>query len=588
MKGGDLTPSPRPQVDVDAEPTRRAIRRDLLLLAVLALVVYLPGIGSRDLWNPDEPRYAQVAREMLERGTAEGFFVPHLSGALYTQKPPLLFWSMAAISAPFGDVSEITARLPSLLAVIAAILAVYRLGLLFYGRRAAWLAALVFGSCYKINWQGHVGQIDMLLTALVAWSVYFWASGYVRKEPQRYWLYFVFAGLATLAKGPVGLLPSLLSISIFLAWRDRAGLREMPFVRGLLLWAGVVLAWLGPALYWGGEIYRHEILFKQNVTRYVDPWHHYQPPYYYLGVLPIDFMPWTLLAPAALIAGYRLLRGAQRERYVFLTVWVITTLVFFSLSPAKRTVYILTLYPAMALLTGAGLDLLARRAADAKPVLSRLWLRIPAAALAVLLALVGIAMMVIGPSRKEVAMVGADLPYLLGGCLLLVAAALGWGARALWRGEIEKFVAFKAGAFALFFVFAWLVAVPRLDGVKSARALSATLLQVAAPDEPYVIYPNLDATFLFYSRKFVAMDLQESPDLLRDFAARPERVWVLTERDDWKKLEDKPALFEVARDADERGGYLLMTNRPPAAAASTAVTPSPVATPSPPKAAASP
>lgn len=563
----NVAPSPPPQeTSTEPPPARRQIRRDLLLLALLALLVYLPGIGSRDLWNPDEPRYAQVAREMLERGTVEGFAVPHLNGELYTQKPPLLFWSIAALSAPFGDVSEISARLPSLLAAIAAILAVYRLGLLFYGRRVGWLSAVIFGTCYKINWQGHVGQIDMLLTALVAWSVYFWASGYLGKEKRRYWLYFVFAGLATLAKGPVGLLPPLIAICAFLAWRDRAGLRELPFFRGLLLWAGVVLAWLGPALYWGGEIYRHEILFKQNVTRYVDPWHHYQPPYYFLGVLPVDFLPWSLVAPAALFAGYRLLRGAQRERWLFLLVWVITTLVFFSLSPAKRTVYILPLYPAMAILTGAGLELLARHAAAAKPVISRLWLRVPAAALAAVVALAGLAVLVAGPSRPEVAMVGADLPYLLGACFLLTAAGLGWAARELWRGQIEKFVVLKAGVFALFLVFAWLVLVPRLDPVKSARAMSATLLREAAPGEPYVIYPNLDATFLFYSRKYVELDLLESADKLRAFAARPDRVWVLTERDDWAALDDKPKLYEVARDADERGGYLLMTNRPPAAA----------------------
>ena len=552
---------PDPSFSAETPIARRDLRRDLLLLALLALAFYLPGIGSRDLWNPDEPRYAQVAREMLQTGTLEGFMVPHLNGQLYTQKPPLLFWSMAAVSAPFGDVSETTARIPSLLAAIAAILGVYRIGLLFFGRQAAWLGALVYGSCSKINWQGHVGQIDMLLSALVVWSVFFWAAGYTGKKPRLYWLYFVFAGLATMAKGPVGLLPPLLSIVIFLAWRDRQGLRELPIFRGLLLWAGVVLLWLGPALHWGGEIYRHEILFKQNVTRYVDPWHHYQPPYYYLGVLPGDFMPWTLLVPAALLAAWRLLRGEQRQRWFFLVVWVLTTLVFFSISPAKRTVYILTLYPAMALLTGVGLDLLARRAADIVPALSPRWLRLPAAGFTALVALAGIAVYVAGPSRKEVPVLGEDLPFILGSCLLIFAAGLAWACRELWRGQIEKFVTIKAGAFALFMLLAWTLVLPRLDAVKSARGLSQKLVQLAQQDEPYGIYPRLDATLLFYSRRF-AVEL-DSPEKLHEFAQRPGRVFVLAERDDWAKLEVKPKLIELDRDQDEKEGYLLLTNELP-------------------------
>ncbi len=416
---------------------------------------------------------------------------------LHPEAAAALLVDGGGLSLPFGDVTETSARVPSLLAAIAAILAVYRLGLLFYGRRAAWLAALVFGTCTKINWQGHVGQIDMLLTALVVWSVYFWASGYVLEGAAALLALLRVRRPRHPGQGPVGLLPPLL------VDRDLPRLARPPGparVSGLARPAALGrggAAWLGPALYWGGELYQREILFKQNVTRYVDPWHHYQPPWYYLGVLPGDFLPWTLLVPAALLAAWRLSAARSGNAVFFLLVWVLTTLVFFSLSPAKRTVYILTLYPAMALLTGAGLDLLARRAAEIQPALSRWWLRLPALALPLLLALAGIAALILGPARKEAALLGADLPYLLGGALLAAAALLAWAARELWRGRVEKFVTIEAAAFALFLVFAWSVVIPRLDPVKSARGLSQKLLEVAAPGEPYGIYPRLDATLLF-------------------------------------------------------------------------------------------
>lgn len=84
-------------------------RRDELLLAALALAVFLPGIAARDLWNPDEPRYAEVAREMLERGD---WLVPHLNGQVYSEKPPLQLWAIAAFGLLRGEVDVVAARLP--------------------------------------------------------------------------------------------------------------------------------------------------------------------------------------------------------------------------------------------------------------------------------------------------------------------------------------------------------------------------------------------------------------------------------------------------------------------------------------------
>jgi 4-amino-4-deoxy-L-arabinose transferase-like glycosyltransferase len=78
-------------------------RGERLLLVLLGLAIFLPGIGSRDLWNPDEPRYAEVAREMRARGD---WFVPHLNGRIYSEKPPLHFWAIAAASTLTGGVTR--------------------------------------------------------------------------------------------------------------------------------------------------------------------------------------------------------------------------------------------------------------------------------------------------------------------------------------------------------------------------------------------------------------------------------------------------------------------------------------------------
>jgi 4-amino-4-deoxy-L-arabinose transferase-like glycosyltransferase len=146
-------------------------RRDTLLLVLAGTLLFLPGVGSRDLWNPDEPRYAEIAREMLSSGE---YWVPHLNGEVYTQKPPLQFWAMAVAGKLTGDLDESAARLPAVLSAIAALVLVQRLGRRLFGARAAWIAAAAFATGTKILWQGRIGQIDMLLVALVAAAMWFW------------------------------------------------------------------------------------------------------------------------------------------------------------------------------------------------------------------------------------------------------------------------------------------------------------------------------------------------------------------------------------------------------------------------------
>ncbi|HEY4563704.1 MAG TPA: glycosyltransferase family 39 protein, partial [Thermoanaerobaculia bacterium] len=332
-------------------------RRDLLILALLGALSYLPALSLRDLWNPDEARYAEVAREMRELGH---WAVPHLNGQTYSQKPPLFFWSIAAAGELTRGIDETSARLPSALSAIGALLLVYLMGERFFGRRAAWLAAAAFGTCFKVIWQARFGQIDMFLTALVTLGVWCWVRGYTEKRPGFYWGFFLAAGLATMAKGPVGLLPPLLAILAFL-WitGDREEIRRLRIGRGLLLWAAVMLAWLVPAGLEAGPDYLRQIVFRQTVTRYATPWHHFAPPWFYLTVIPGDFFPWSFLLPTAIVVGWKRRAGRLRAGFLFALCWVVVTLVFFSISSAKRSVYILTMYPAMALLVGAGLDLAA-------------------------------------------------------------------------------------------------------------------------------------------------------------------------------------------------------------------------------------
>ena len=194
------------------------------------------------------------------------------------------------------------------------------------------------------------------------------------------------------------------------------------------------------------------------------------------------------------------------------------TLIFFSVSPAKRTVYTLTMYPALALIVGAGMD----RFAALWPRFRRgfVW---PLGALAVLAA-IGVFLIPRQLERRaaELAPLGPDLGAWAIAAIALMAAlacTLAIGAILLHRGRIAAAVAALGsgmGALALVAVFAIL---PRFDAIKSARALSRELVARAAPDEPYAFYPRLDATFLFYSERFAATS-RESMRSRRSWRAR--------------------------------------------------------------------
>ncbi|HYN22020.1 MAG TPA: glycosyltransferase family 39 protein [Thermoanaerobaculia bacterium] len=522
------------------------VRRDLAVLVLLGAVLFFPGLGRRDLWNPDEARYAEVAREMRDSGS---YAIPRLNGNVYTQKPPLLFWLILAFS--WGEVGEISARIPSALSAIGATVLVFLLGERLFNRRAAWIAAGAFATCFKVLWQGRFGQIDMLLTFLVALGVWFWVRGYTEGRPGLYPLFFVATGLATLAKGPAGFLPPLLSILVFLAiTKDWQELRRLRLWLGVLIWAAVVLAWLIPAGLAGGREYLDQIVLRQNVTRYADPWHHFQPWYYYLTVIPADFFPWSFLLPTALVAGWKRLRVGEHKGTLFALCWMLVTVVFFSLSPAKRTVYILTMYPAMALLVGAALDQLAQSK-------SRRWVIWPLALLAAVVLLATIALPLAGRGREEAIPLGGDrFIWQVTLALIPVLAGVLYALWQAWRGDIPRIAVGLAGGMSVLALTAALFLIPKFDTVKSARALSRELLVRIKPGDTYGIYPRLDSTFLFYTRRF-AVEL-DSREKLIEYASRPGRIWVLAQRDDLAKLDEPPPLEPVASDQDIREGYVLL------------------------------
>ncbi len=549
-----------------------------LALAAAAAAVLLPGIGSRDLWNPDEPRYAEVAREMLlEPRAIEHFLVPRLNGERYDHKPPLHFWNVALFGALRGGVDEVAVRLPSLLAGIGSVLVVFALAGRLFDRRTAWLAAPIFLTSALVMWNGRVGQIDMTLTVLELLAILIWARArsWAPDDPAQgppgsrlaHLLFFACLALATLAKGPVGLIVPLLAVVAYLTFeRDRAGLADLRAGRGLLLWAAIVLAWLGPAVWIAGRSYLEALVLDQTVSRYAEATWHPRPWHYYFRTLPGTFAPWTLLAPVTVFAAYRVSQRAPagREAHAvrFLLIWIASTFVFFSLSGGKRTVYLLALAAPLALLVARGV----RAIQDDWPRYRTAFL-VSAATLPLLFIAVAAAAPAAAGDLPEGSIPAGAIAWLQAVAALPAAA----GAVGLYLAARRRRPDLLIVCVAISLGFAMSTAAVQLlplgDAFKSARALSSDLTRWARPDEPYAIYPVPDAAFLFYTRRF-AVDLhggtlahdEGDEEALRRYVARTDRpIWLLIERDNLEALDPPLDLVEVGRDHDPLQGHVLLT-----------------------------
>ena len=458
-------------------------RRALWLAA--ALLLYALPLGTRDLWNPDEPRYARVAQEMRLSGQ---YLIPHLNGEVYAEKPPGFFWLILACS-PFG-VTAWSARLPSVLAAVGTLLLTYRLGTRLGGAATGGWAAVVLGSALKFCWQSSWGQSDMVLTFLItlaAWGL--WRAVEEARAAPGLLAWGVMA-LGTMMKGPVAILLPLGGLATALIGRrDWRRLGRLVPAGGLSIFFGLLLAWQYLAFRALGWDYIYGLTVRQTVERFFNPWHHHQPWYYFGPVLLADFLPWSLLLPAA-VAWWRRRPAPERAAWWLPVGWAGFILVFFSLSSGKRSVYLLPLYPAAALLVGG---LLARYPAQVPDTLRRWGVQ------ASLLVFLGLFLLVpaAGLSLKDQIDLG-QLPPVVEPTLwamagISLAALLAGGVRPRWLPRLAP------GVTVIGFLLITLVAFPALNAEKSHRPLTAAVLERVESPDRLRFYRDHIPGVLFYS-----------------------------------------------------------------------------------------
>lgn len=337
-----------------------------LFLAFVAF--YLYGLGSLPLLGPDEPRYAQVAREMLLR---RDLITPTLGGHTWFEKPALLYWMVIAAFKVFG-VSEWSARLGPALCGLLTIAAVWvvarsveRTTISSDWNGYAWLSALITASCLGLIVFSRGLSFDIVITMTTVWALGFFFCFELAKDKRKQAIlligFYCFIGLSLLAKGLVGLVIPFGVVGFYYVLRGAWPRRIMLLS---LLW-GIPLALLVSAVWYGPVIYKHgwsfidEFFVQHHFARYTsNKYHHPQPIYFYPAILLMLTVPWTPFLIGAFIGARNWSWRSQDSGdrlFVLLVAWILFPIIFFSFSGSKLPGYILPVLPAALLLVGAGL-----------------------------------------------------------------------------------------------------------------------------------------------------------------------------------------------------------------------------------------
>jgi 4-amino-4-deoxy-L-arabinose transferase-like glycosyltransferase len=544
------------------------VGRDLLWLALALLVIIGTGLGIRDPWPADEPRFAAIARDMV--ATGEWLF-PRVGGDLYQDKPPLFFWMLAVCYSLIGSVKW-SFLIPSLLSAGATLFLIYDFGRRLVSREAGLAASILVVSTLHFVLVMRGAQIDPVLCGIVTFSLY----GLLRHlllGPAWGWyaLGGFAAGIGIITKG-VGFLPLLILIPYFLMrgfrWKGIAAvdggtggwrwwLAPVAMLLATLLWFIPMILAVDASGAPEYAAYRDEILFKQTVTRYSAAWHHVKPWYFFiLEVIPALWLPWSLLL-FWLVPRYKAAFRERDARVWLPLTWVLMVVLFFSMSPGKRGVYVHPALPALAL---ASLPLLPELLA--RPGVRRAgWMLALSFWAVALLGFAAMAMNLVGP-KVMAAMAGLPVRT-----MLLIFVVLG-GVGLLLARRFASLAAWPVVLGALCVAFSYSLA-PAMNSERSSSGFIQNMLARVKPEEELALVAYKEQFLLYLDRPTVNFGHrrwlegpQESYDAAAWLNAGPFRV-LLVPDDKHDTLKCFPVNKTSVGESSDNDWYLV---RAPASA----------------------
>lgn len=334
-----------------------------LLLLIISVLTIVPYLGLTNFHTKGEPREAIVAVSMLQNNN---WILPINNGSDIAYKPPFFHWCIAALSLPTGEVTEFTSRLPSALATIVMTLACF----LFFAKRSrndlAFLASLLLLSGFEVHRAAMASRVDMVLTCFIVLALlqlYRWWEHRLKGIP--IWA-ILFMSIATLTKGPVGIILPCAVLGVFLLLQKISLWKTIyKIVPIALLSCLLPFGWYYAAYQQGGDTFL-QLVMEENFARFMGKMSydsHEQPIVYYLYITLAGWLPWSLLAIMSLfVLKYKKPQGTVKQYWakfkayithmdkmrLFSLLSIVVIFVFYCIPKSKRSVYILPIYPFIA------------------------------------------------------------------------------------------------------------------------------------------------------------------------------------------------------------------------------------------------
>ncbi|WFB36139.1 glycosyltransferase family 39 protein [Kiritimatiellota bacterium B12222] len=317
--------------------------------AVIAIVMaYLCLLGYYGLLEPDEGRYAEMGREMLNSGD---FIIPTLNGIPHFQKPPMINYATALSLGIFGN-NEIGARMPNVFAGLSVLALTYLIGLRWFSVQIGRIACWMLAGCLLFFMLSRTLTPDMMMTFWATASIASFALATTQKKPRIFHFipYFLCMGLAFATKGPVGLIvPWVTGIGWQWRRRDTSPPPRIPWILFPLITLPIALSWFIACSIRHPELASYFFKYEFLERLFSKTHGRSQPFWFFLPVLILGWMPWAPFAALSLAKRKETQPSTRPESYSALFAWILPPLLLLSLSGSKLLTYVLPLFPGIAL-----------------------------------------------------------------------------------------------------------------------------------------------------------------------------------------------------------------------------------------------
>ena len=320
----------------------------IILLLVIVGFNILFGINGVALLDPDEPVYAETAKEMIRFNE---YLSPRIYNEYWYDKPPIFYWLLVGSLKLFGGFSEFAARIPASLMAIGAVLMTTFSAARQFNARAGFWSGLVMGTTVMIMYMGKASVTDTTL-------LFFMTGALLCFMHEKYWLMYLFCGLAVMTKGPIGVVfPGAIVFLYLLVTRNLGRLLHMHVIPGLVLVAAVGMPWYVFMFQNHGMDFIYEFIGFHNISRFAAPLHPKRVHWwFYLPVIILGLFPWTGLLLKSIKDAFTRSVGKESTKLLFLQVWWIFVFVFFSIAKTKQVSYMLVLLPALSMIIGWNIE----------------------------------------------------------------------------------------------------------------------------------------------------------------------------------------------------------------------------------------